>query len=84
MSKLKKLGKGIVLMHDFQAATADAAPELLAQLKAGGYKIVQSRAKGACRPSPPMTRADEGHQAADGERPSDLERRPHDQRIARL
>ncbi len=41
MAKLAKHGKGIVLMHDFQHATADAAPELLKQLKAGGYKIVQ-------------------------------------------
>ena len=27
-------------MHDFQHATAEAMPELLRQLKAGGYKIV--------------------------------------------
>jgi peptidoglycan/xylan/chitin deacetylase (PgdA/CDA1 family) len=40
MSKLEKHGKGIVLMHDFQHATAEALPELLNQLKAGGYKIV--------------------------------------------
>ncbi|HKM88800.1 MAG TPA: polysaccharide deacetylase family protein [Xanthobacteraceae bacterium] len=40
MSKLEKRGKGIVLMHDFQRATAEAMPELLRQLKAGGYKIV--------------------------------------------
>jgi peptidoglycan/xylan/chitin deacetylase (PgdA/CDA1 family) len=40
MSKLKKNGKGIVLMHDFQRATAEAAPALLSQLKANGYKIV--------------------------------------------
>ena len=40
LTKLKKFGKGIVLMHDFQHATADAAPALLAQLKANGYKIV--------------------------------------------
>ena len=46
MTKLKKFGKGIVLMHDFQHATADAAPALLAQLKANGYKIVQLKAKG--------------------------------------
>ena len=26
MAKLKKHGKGIVLMHDFQKATAEAAP----------------------------------------------------------
>jgi peptidoglycan/xylan/chitin deacetylase (PgdA/CDA1 family) len=41
MAKLEKRGKGIILMHDFQHATAEAAPELLAQLKAGGYKVVQ-------------------------------------------
>src|SRR6266852_6414056 len=40
MEKLKKHGKGIVLLHDFQHATALAIPEILAQLKAGGYKIV--------------------------------------------
>jgi len=40
MSKLQKRGKGIVLMHDFQHATAEAIPELLRQLKAGGFKIV--------------------------------------------
>jgi peptidoglycan/xylan/chitin deacetylase (PgdA/CDA1 family) len=40
MTKLKKYGKGIVLMHDFQQATAAAASDLLKDLKAGGYKIV--------------------------------------------
>jgi peptidoglycan/xylan/chitin deacetylase (PgdA/CDA1 family) len=40
MEKLKKHGKGIVLMHDFQHATAEAAMHLLNDLKAGGYKIV--------------------------------------------
>ena len=40
MTKLTKNGKGILLMHDFQHATAEAMPELLRQLKAGGYKIV--------------------------------------------
>ena len=45
MAKLKKFGKGIVLMHDFQQHTAEALPELLNQLKAGGYKIVQVKAK---------------------------------------
>jgi len=45
MTKLKKFGKGIVLMHDFQTATAHAIPDLLAQLKAEGYKIVHMRAK---------------------------------------
>ncbi len=40
MTKLDKRGKGIILMHDFQRATAEALPELLRQLKAGGYKVV--------------------------------------------
>jgi len=45
MAKLKKHGKGIVLLHDFQHATAEALPELLSQLKANGYKIVHMKAK---------------------------------------
>jgi peptidoglycan/xylan/chitin deacetylase (PgdA/CDA1 family) len=45
MTGLKKHGKGIVLLHDFQHPTSLALPELLAQLKAGGYKIVQVKAK---------------------------------------
>ena len=45
MMKLKKNRKGIVLMHDFQHATALALPELLVELKAGGYKIVQVKTK---------------------------------------
>ncbi len=45
MTKLKKYGKGIVLMHDFQQATAAAAADLLNDLKAGGYKIVHMRGK---------------------------------------
>ena len=45
MTKLDKLGKGIILMHDFQKNTGEALPTLLARLKAGGYKIVQIKAK---------------------------------------
>jgi peptidoglycan-N-acetylglucosamine deacetylase len=45
MSKLQKHGKGMVLMHDFQQGTAHAVPQLLAELKAGGYKIVHMRPK---------------------------------------
>lgn len=45
MAKLKKFGKGIVLMHDFQPHTADALPELLRQLKAEGYRVVHMKAK---------------------------------------
>ena len=45
MKKVDKLGKGIILMHDFQRHTAEALPELLKRLKAGGYKVVAMRAK---------------------------------------
>ena len=45
LAKLGKLGKGIVLMHDFQQTTAQEVPDLLAELKAQGYKVVHMRAK---------------------------------------
>lgn len=45
MGKLDKHGKGIILMHDFQKHTAEALPELMKRLKAGGYKVVQVKAK---------------------------------------
>lgn len=45
MDKLKKKGKGILLMHDLHKWSAAAVPDLLAQLKAGGYKVVFIRPK---------------------------------------
>ena len=45
MTKLKKAGKGILLMHDFQKSTAQALPEILRQMKDGGYKVVFIKAK---------------------------------------
>ena len=45
MTKVDKLGKGIILMHDFQKLTGEALPTLLARLKAGGYKVVHMKAK---------------------------------------
>jgi peptidoglycan/xylan/chitin deacetylase (PgdA/CDA1 family) len=47
MTKVDKLGKGVILMHDFQKSTAEALPTLLRRLKAGGYKVVQMKAKTA-------------------------------------
>jgi len=38
--KLSHEGKGIILMHDFQTATASAIEDILGDLKAGGYQIV--------------------------------------------
>ena len=52
MTKLDKRGKGIILMHDFQHATSEALPELLKQLKQGGYKVVQITGKTPVEPLP--------------------------------
>src|SRR4029077_8387486 len=50
MKKLEKHGKGIILMHNFQQATAHAAPELLKKLKESGYKGVQITRKPPVEP----------------------------------
>src|SRR6202008_2126747 len=52
MAKLKKHGKGIVLMHDFQHATCEAAMDLLNDLKAAGYKVVFMKPKFSVQPPP--------------------------------
>ena len=79
LAKLKKFGKGIVLMHDFQQATAAAAADLLNDLKANGYKIVHMRPKVAGDDDRVLRRGGpQGFEAADGEHaPADLERGPH-------
>jgi peptidoglycan-N-acetylglucosamine deacetylase len=61
MDKLDKKGKGIVLMHDFQQATAKAMPDLLAALKTKGYKVVHMKAKA------PLTTLAKWDDAARGE-----------------
>ena len=79
MKKLDKLGKGIILMHDFQKHTAEALPELLRKLKAGGYKVVQMQRQGAgADPAAIRRRASEGRQAADRKLPAGLQRRADD------
>jgi len=45
MGKLEKQGKGIILMHDLQKATAEAMPKLLRELKEKGYRVVHLTAK---------------------------------------
>jgi len=52
MTRLEKHGKGIVLMHDFQPATAKAVPEILKRMKEGGYKIVQMVGQTPTEPKP--------------------------------
>jgi peptidoglycan/xylan/chitin deacetylase (PgdA/CDA1 family) len=45
MRNLKKRGKGILLFHDIQKTTARAMPQLLKELKKGGFKIVHLTSK---------------------------------------
>jgi hypothetical protein len=60
ISRLDEKGKGILLLHDIQPATALALPELLRELKNKGYRIVHvvPRGKGdtsvpvAAKPAP--------------------------------
>jgi peptidoglycan/xylan/chitin deacetylase (PgdA/CDA1 family) len=40
MARVRTKRKGIILMHDIHGRTAAMLPMLLAQLKAGGYKVV--------------------------------------------
>ena len=72
MTKLAKNGKGIVLMHDFQHNTAEALPELLRQLKAGGYKIVHMVPKDSITTLPKyddMVRAQDKYSTTNNTRP---------------
>jgi peptidoglycan/xylan/chitin deacetylase (PgdA/CDA1 family) len=72
MTKLAKNGKGILLMHDFQHNTAEALPELLRQLKAGGYKIVHMVPKDSITTLPKyddMVRAQDKFSASNNTRP---------------
>jgi peptidoglycan/xylan/chitin deacetylase (PgdA/CDA1 family) len=72
MTKLAKNGKGILLMHDFRPATAEAMPELLRQLKAGGYKVVHMVPKDAVVTLPKyddMVRAQDKFSNANNTRP---------------
>jgi peptidoglycan/xylan/chitin deacetylase (PgdA/CDA1 family) len=62
MTKLQKNGKGIVLMHDFQHATAEAMPELLHQLKLAGYKLVHMTPK---QPATTLSKYDDMVRAQD-------------------
>ena len=85
MTKLERKGKGIILMHDFQQATAKAMPELLNQLKAKGYKVVHMKAKTPLATHRPMGRGGQGRdQGRDRRRPSDVERDPHRRRAAAI
>jgi peptidoglycan-N-acetylglucosamine deacetylase len=50
LSRIEAKGKGILLLHDIQPATAVALPELLHQLKVRGFKIVHVVEAGPTQP----------------------------------
>ena len=50
INRIEARGKGILLLHDIQPATALALPEILKELKARGYKIVHVVPATADRP----------------------------------
>jgi peptidoglycan/xylan/chitin deacetylase (PgdA/CDA1 family) len=50
ISRMEARGKGILLLHDIQPATALAFPEILQELKARGFKIVHVVPATADRP----------------------------------
>jgi peptidoglycan-N-acetylglucosamine deacetylase len=50
VSRMEARGKGILLLHDIQAATALAFPEIMRELKARGFKIVHVVPATADRP----------------------------------
>lgn len=58
LQRLKAKGKGVLLLHDIQPATALALPELLAELKAEGFRVVHVIAADADHPKTPTLMAD--------------------------
>ncbi len=58
LTRLEAKGKGILLLHDIQPATALGLPELLAELKARGYRVVHVVASSAAQPAT-VTTADQ-------------------------
>lgn len=55
LSRLEARGKGILLLHDIQPATALGLPELLSELKARGYRVVHVVPASAARPATATT-----------------------------
>jgi peptidoglycan/xylan/chitin deacetylase (PgdA/CDA1 family) len=73
LTKLQKNGKGMVLMHDFQHATAEAMPELLHQLKLAGYTVVHMVPKQSVTTIAKyddMTRAQDKYSSSNNTRPA--------------
>jgi peptidoglycan/xylan/chitin deacetylase (PgdA/CDA1 family) len=55
ISRIEAKGKGILLLHDIQARTVAALPQILRDLKAGGYRIVHVVAATPDLPKTPTT-----------------------------
>lgn len=58
MQRLQAKGKGVLLLHDIQPATALALPGLLADLKARGFRVVHVAAADATHPKTPTIAAE--------------------------
>ncbi len=54
MAEVERNHGGIVLFHDIKTATAKALPEILAQLKAKGYRVVQVTSVRPAVPDPQL------------------------------
>jgi peptidoglycan/xylan/chitin deacetylase (PgdA/CDA1 family) len=52
LMRLANKGKGVLLLHDIQPATALALPRLLRELKERGYRVVHVVPGGAVKPNP--------------------------------
>jgi peptidoglycan/xylan/chitin deacetylase (PgdA/CDA1 family) len=57
IGKLNKLGKGIILMHDFQKVTSIALPQILGELQKNGFKVVHMVPKGTLTTLPQFDEA---------------------------
>jgi peptidoglycan/xylan/chitin deacetylase (PgdA/CDA1 family) len=55
--KLNKLGKGIILMHDFQKVTSITLPQILGELQKNGFKVVHMVPKGTLATLPQFDEA---------------------------
>lgn len=67
LSRLESRGRGMLLLHDIQPATALMLPTLLKELKKRGYRIVQVVPSGGERPqSVPVAASGQGKQEQQG------------------
>jgi peptidoglycan-N-acetylglucosamine deacetylase len=68
LDRLERKGKGVLLLHDIQPATALALPGLLQALKARGYRIVHVVPSGPARPKTIITEPEQWVQQAPSKR----------------